>query len=515
MRPITLFIIVSAFVCGVQALTADRPNILFCVADDASYPFMSAYGCKWVRTPGFDRVAREGLLFNRAYTPNAKCAPSRSSLLTGRNSWQLEAAANHWPVFPPKFKVYTEVLTEHGYFVGKTGKGWGPGIANTEEGKARPMTGLPFDKAKAPPPTRGISDNDYATNFAAFLEARPKDTPFCFWFGSLEPHRGYDYGSAVAKGRKTTEIDRIPAFWPDTDAVRTDLLDYALELEHFDSHLLRMLETLEKRGELDNTLVVVTSDNGMPFPRVKGQEYELSNHLPFACMWKKGIRNPGRVIDDYISFIDLAPTYLELAGVKWAGSGMQSTPGRSLTEIFYSEKSGRVVAERDAVVIGKERHDVGRPDDAGYPIRGIVQDGWLYLRNYETGRWPAGDPITGYLNCDGGATKTAVLANRPGDYWQLCFGKRVDEELYNVEKDLDCMNNVATDTQFAARKEALKSRLEKTLRDQQDPRILGNGAIFDKYPYADPSTRDFFNRVKNGEKLKAGWISPSDIDRRE
>ncbi|MBP9874440.1 MAG: sulfatase-like hydrolase/transferase, partial [Haliscomenobacter sp.] len=104
-----------------------RPNILFCLADDVSYPYMSAYGCEWVRTPGFDRVAREGLLFQRAYTPNSKCSPSRSCILTGRNSWQLEEAANHYRFFPSKFLTYVEALSHKGYFVGSTGKAWAPG----------------------------------------------------------------------------------------------------------------------------------------------------------------------------------------------------------------------------------------------------------------------------------------------------------------------------------------------------------------------------------------------------
>jgi N-sulfoglucosamine sulfohydrolase len=505
------------------AAAAERPNILFCIADDASFPYMGAYGCKWTRTPGFDRVAREGLLFTRAYTPNAKCAPSRACILTGRNSWQLEEAANHWCYFPPKFKVFTEVLAENGYVVGKTGKGWGPGVAKTADGAPRDMTGKPFDKLKAPPPASGVSNNDYAANFAAFLDARAahareKEQPFLFWYGGYEPHRGYEFASSLKAGRKVEEIDAVPPFWPDTEKVRTDMLDYALELEHFDTHLLRMIELLEKRGELDNTLIVVTADNGMPFPRVKGQEYEMSNHLPFACMWKKGIRAPGRTVDDYISFIDLAPTFLELAGVAWDAGGMQPSPGKSLTDIFASEKSGRVNPARDHVLIGKERHDIGRPDDVGYPIRGILSDGWLYLHNYEPSRWPACDPLTGYLNCDGSPTKTLVLEGRgsPGDrFWQLCFGKRPAEEFFNAAADPACMNNVATDTQFAERMQAMKERMERELKEQEDPRMFGRGEVFDKYPYAEKRSLDFYNRYKAGEKMNPGWVNATDFDTRE
>ena len=143
-----------------QAAEPKRPNILFAIADDWSFGHASIYGCRWVSTPGFDRVAKEGVLFTRAYTPNAKCSPSRSCILTGRNPWQLDAAANHNPIFPASFKTYPEALAQNGYFVGMVGKGWGPGEAKDAEGKPREMAGRPFDKMHLPPPTSGISGNN-------------------------------------------------------------------------------------------------------------------------------------------------------------------------------------------------------------------------------------------------------------------------------------------------------------------------------------------------------------------
>ena len=217
-----------------------------------------------MKTPAFDRVAREGILFNNAYTPNAKCAPSRACILTGRNSWQLKEAANHICYFPPEFKGWGEALAEHSWFVGHTMKGWGPGVANDASGKARQMTGRAFNARKAEPPTAEISSNDYAGNFAAFLDAAPAGQPWAFWYGAIEPHRGYEFGSGIAKGgKKLADIDRVPGYWPDNETTRTDMLDYAFEVEHFDAHLGRMLAELEKRGLLANTLDVVTSASGL------------------------------------------------------------------------------------------------------------------------------------------------------------------------------------------------------------------------------------------------------------
>ena len=190
------------------------------------------------------------------------------------------------------------------------------------------------------------------------------------------------------------------------------MLDYAYEIEYFDSHLQKMLKKLEETGELENTIVVVTADNGMPFPRIKGQVYEYSNHLPLAIMWPNGIKKPGRVVNDFVNFIDFAPTFLELAGLTVDKAGMQPVSGLSLTDIFYSDKEGTVNPDRNFELVGKERHDVGRPNDEGYPVRGILKDGYLYLRNFKPDRWPAGNPETGYLNCDGSPTKTYILNTR-------------------------------------------------------------------------------------------------------
>jgi len=495
-----------------------RPNILFAIADDWSFGHAGAYGAQWVKTPGFDRVARDGVLFTRAYTPNAKCAPSRAILLTGRNSWQLKEAANHVPFFPAEFKTWAEALGEQGYFTGMTTKGWGPGVAKDAAGKPRQMAGKPFNARRLQPPASGIETGDYAANFEDFLNAAPSDRPWSFWYGALEPHRQYEYGSGVAKGRKKlSDIDRVPGFWPDNEVVRNDMLDYAYEVEHFDRHLQRMLDALEKRGLLDNTIVIVTSDHGMPFPRAKGQAYSYSNHVPMAVMWKQGIKKPGRTVDDYVSFADIAPTVIELAGLKWRETGMQPAAGRSFTEVLFSEKSGRVNPARDHVLVGKERHDVGRPNDWGYPIRGIVKNDVVYLRNYEITRWPTGNPETGYLNCDGGATKTEVLRARADpkqkEYWQLAFGKRPGEELYDLKQDPDCLINLAGNARHRALKRQLRSQLERELRAEGDPRMFGKGHIFDEYVYADEKTRNFYERFMRGEKVRAGWVNESDFEK--
>ncbi len=513
----TLLTIVSLILTANPGRTAERPNILFAIADDWSYGHAGAYACNWVKTPSFDRVAREGILFQRAFTPNAKCAPSRATILTGRYSWQLEEAGNHMAFFPHKFGGFMERLAADGYFAGYTGKGWGPGFANDAGGQPRAITGQPYSSLKARPPAKGISNNDYAGNFGLFLAEAPADQPWVFWYGATEPHRGYEYGSGVRKGKKLSDIQRVPGYWPDNETVRNDMLDYAVEVEHFDTHLGRIIGQLEAAGQLANTLIVATSDHGMPFPRVKGQAYADSNHIPLAIRWPAGIRGTGRVVEDFVNFSDLAPTFLEAAGITEAGPIMQPMSGRSLFDLFRSEDSGQVNPQRDHVLVGKERHDIGRPGNVGYPIRGICKGDWLYIQNFEVERWPAGDPVTGYLNCDGSPTKTDVLnMRRTGEntqFWELCFGKRPAVELYNLVTDPDCVSNIAGMERYADKLEELKTQMETELTEQADPRMFGKGEVFDRYPYSGASTDNFYDRYLRGDKsLQAGWVTPTDFE---
>jgi arylsulfatase A-like enzyme len=293
--------------------------------------------------------------------------------------------------------------------------------------------------------------------------------------------------------------------------VRNDMLDYAFEVEHFDRHLQRMLEELEARGLLENTIILVLADNGMPFPRSKGQNYEIANHLPLAIRWPAGIPAPGRVVDDYISVIDLAPTLLEVAGVSWKDSGMAAATGRSLVPLLQSERSGVLDSTRDHVILGRERNDVGRPNDEGYPVRSIVKNGLLFSRNFEPGRWPGCNPETGYLDCDSSPTKTEILhahrKNVADPFWALAFGKRGAEELYDLHSDPDCVFNLSANPDLTPLKAVLNAQLETELISQQDPRMLGRGAEFDAYPFANDKFRDFYKHFSEGA------LPPKSFDR--
>ncbi len=196
-------------------------------------------------------------------------------------------------------------------------------------------------------------------------------------------------------------------------------------------------------------------------------------------------------MDDFISTRDIAPTFLEAAGLPPAGS----MTGKSFLDVLRSGRNGTIDESRNTALIGKERHDIGRPNNAGYPVRAMRDRKFLYVRNYEPDRWPAGNPETGYTNVDDGPTKTDMLT-RFDRLYQLSFGKRPPEELYLVEKDPDCMENLADNLEYAAIKRQMREKMEELLRGEGDPRMLGRADFFDTILYTGPDKHSYDNWLK-------------------
>ena len=481
--------------------TVKRPNILFAISDDQSYPYASAYGSLGVRTPAFDHVAREGVLFTSAFVASPGCSPSRAAFLTGRYPWQIEAAGTHASSFPAKYVTFPDLLERAGYFIGHTGKGWGPGNWQVS-GRARKPAGPAFNAIKAERSFSGSRAEDYAGNFADFLRRRPAEKPFYFWYGAHEPHRPFEKGAGLKAGKKLADA-LVPAFLPDTPEVRSDLLDYAVEIERFDEHLGRMLKTLHEAGELDNTIVIVTSDNGMAFPRAKANCYEYGLHVPLAIRWGNQIVGGGRSIDDVVSLVDLTPTILEAAGVRHPGQYPMA--GRSLLSILRSqtERSGR--RTRTAVFAARERHSSARYNNLGYPQRAIRTSEYLFIRNFAPERWPAGDPQKyeddgtlgqphgAYHDIDPAPTLDFLIAHREKSpisrYFHLVVDKRSSEELFDIRSDPGCLRNLANDPAYAQVKKRLRAQLNNYLRKTGDPRSSGGGENFETHKRYSPVRR--------------------------
>ncbi len=468
-----LLLLVTALIiasCN-QPAPAERPNILFCIADDWSWPHAGAYGDKVVRTPAFDQLAREGMLFDNAFVSSPSCTPSRNAILTGQHFWRLEEGANLWSTLDTKFPVYPLLLEDAGYFIGSWRKSWGPGDLSAGGYDSIHPAGKVFPKG-----------------FAQFLEARPEDQPFCFWLGASDPHRPYEKGSGKNSGLDINEVE-VPGFLPNNETIRSDIADYYFEVERFDSDVARAIQLLDSLGELENTLIVVTGDNGLPFPRCKGNLYESGVHVPLVVAWGDQIQK-NTSSDALVSLTDLAPTFLELAGVEIP----EIMTGKSLTTILLDDKKAN--AENfDYVVYGRERHTPAQlvPSMDGYPSRAIRTHKYLYIRNLKPDRWPAGvpenatHPINNFADCDGSPSKTFLMENKDNPamqaYYDLSFAKRPAEELYDVTSDPWQLVNLANDPLYEAVRDSLSELLTAELEKTNDPRIVDNGVDFDAYPY--------------------------------
>lgn len=455
-----------------------RPNILFIIADDLSWPHAGAYGEKVVKTPAFDRLAQEGVLFNYAYSASASCTISRNAILTGQQPWRLEEGSVFGDTLPRKFDVFPLLLEEAGYDVAWAGKSWGPGDLKAGGWGNRHPAGRQTRPAGVRP-----------ANFERFLADRPKDRPFFFWFGSTDPHRAYVPGSGAKSGKKIEDVT-VPAFWPDVPEVRHDILDYYVKVERFDRQVGQLVQMLHASGQADNTMVIVTSDHGMPFPRCKADCYDMSNHVPLVIRWPA--KSPGgRVVDDFSSLTDIAPTVLEAAG----GRVPPAMTGRSLMRVLTSEESGLVDPSRDFVVTSYERHGWCRPNGGAYPIRAIRTHRHMYLQNLAPDRWPNGDPHfpnppypgrgTQFMDIDPSPTKTYLIDHSEDPAlarsFAACLAKRPGEELYDMEADPWQLQNLAAEPGHAATKRQLRERLQRHLRETADPRMRGENP-FDYYP---------------------------------
>lgn len=510
-----------------------RPNILFAFADDygryaSCYRGLENAGslCSFVETPNIDRISREGVTFCNAHVPAPSCTPCRSSLLSGRYFWQTRLGAIlAGAVFDKDIPTWPLELEKSGYHVGFTYKVWGPGVAidDSYAGRKNCYTpaghdfnqfsfrasdnreaGMDGEEAKKP-----LYD-EVRGNFRSFLEAREKsdpDAPFAYWWGPTNTHRKWQKGS----GKKLWGIDpdklegHMPAFFPDVHDVREDVADYLGECQAYDSGLGVLLEELEAMGELDNTLVVVSGDHGIPgFPRAKCNLYSIGSEVILTARLPGRIP-AGRTVTDMVNIFSLAPSFLE-AGRCDRPEGMVAP---SLWPLMTGEEES-LSEEDNWVVTGRERHVAhARQWNLPYPTRSIRTKEYTYIRNFKPRRWPMGDPkgmddpdappipwddlqenaYAAYADLDASPTKAWMVHHRGEEEhrenYRLGFDKRPEDELFHNTSDPDQMVNLAEDPAYASVREELRARLMNVLKEQNDPRAVEEECRFEHSPYTD------------------------------
>jgi arylsulfatase A-like enzyme len=522
----------------VHAADAARPNILFCFADDWGR-YASVYANvddrpsinQVIKTPVIDGVAKDGVLFKNAFVTAPSCTPCRSSLLSGQYFFRTgRGAILEGAVWDASIPSYPLLLHDAGYHIGKSYKVWSPGAPAdapyggqqyayekagrdfcrfSERATALVKGGMTFDAAR-----QKILDQ-VRDNFDAFLADRKPGQPFCYWFGPTLTHRPYEKSS----GKALWGIDpdsvrgKLPKFMPDVPEVRADFTDYMGEIQAWDAGVGVLLDRLKAAGELERTLVIVSGDHGMPgVPGGKCNLYDFGLGVGLIARGP-GIK-PGRVVDDYVNLVDLAPTFLEVGGVK----PPDVMTGRSFLDVLHSEKSGQVDPDRTWVVTGRERHvATAREDNLPYPQRAVRTPDFLYIRNFAPDRWPMGSPkftsvtdmpsadalehntFVAFADMDASPTKAWLVRQFGEEDWEwhynYAFGKRPAEELYDLRSDPDQMVNRADDPAYAAQKRELSARLLKVLTDAKDPRVIGDGKTFDRPPFTDVPARPKRDRV--------------------
>lgn len=543
MKTFTIIVFLLLSLCfsgcsGGDPKESRQPNILFVISDDQSFAHTSFEGSPFVNTPAFDRVAREGIYFTNCIAGSPGCAPSRSSIITGRHHWQNEQSGQHAAAWLKKYVPFVDLLEANGYVTGRTGKGVSPFQYARDENdslwRATDAAGITHSNISYEPGTPGdirpsnkIGKLNYFENFRFFLESVRGEDPFFFWYGAAEPHREYEQGSWKRTDKKLSDV-KVPGFFPDNDVIRGDLLDYAVEIEWFDYHLEQMLEYLEETGELENTIVIVTSDNGMPFPRAKANSYEYGIHVPLAVRYPKNFPG-GRVVNDLVGFSDLAPTILELTGT--SPEGMMPMTGKSFLNILQSKEDSNVDSSRKYAFSGRERHSSSRYQNWGYPQRSIRSEDYLLVWNIKPDRWPAGAPQRikpntssellplhgieedgvhhtewAYTDIDGSPTKSYIIENwqneEVSEYFQLALNKRPEYEMFDVKDDPDNLNNLIGESHVETVEKEMKKVLMEELEKTGDPRVTGpDKEVFDSYPRYSP-IREFPQPRKIDREIK-------------
>ena len=524
-----IFAIVVATVNLVVASEPKRPNILFAFADDWGR-FASAYAKldgpgtinDVLKTPSFDRLANEGVLFRRTFVSAPSCTPCRSALLSGQHFWRTgRGAILRGAVWDGTHAAWPLLLRDSGYHIGETYKVWSPGTpgdAPFGAGKhgyeraggrfnqfSQTVTKLVADGKPLEAAKQELYDEVLA-NFNAFLQDRKPDQPFCYWFGPTNVHRKWIKGS----GKKLWGIDpdqlqgKMPPFLADVPEIREDLADYFGEVQAYDTMLGLLVKRLEEIGESNNTLIAVSGDHGAPgFPHGKCNLYDFGSSVSLAIRWPG---TPGnRVVDDLITLPDLAPTFLEAAGIV----PPDAMTGRSLMNILKSDRSGQVEPQRTAVYIGRERHvENARADFMPYPQRAVRTHEYLYIINFRPDRYPLGDhyrlngsnpPTAEELtedtrvslpDEDAGPAKAWLVSQRDNSQWkwlfQHAYDKRPREELYDLKVDPHQMKNVANDAKYADIRRQLELQLMTELSSTGDPRLVDGGKFFETPPMAGP-----------------------------
>ncbi|MGF1579397.1 MAG: sulfatase [Gemmataceae bacterium] len=413
--------------------TKQRPNIVIIIADDVGWNDLGCYGHPHIRTPNLDKLAKEGMRFTAAFLTTSSCSPSRCSIMTGRYPHSTGAPELHQPL-PANQVVFAGLLKRAGYYTASVGK-WHLGNAAKENFDAVVQRGGPSG----------------CKNWVKVLKERPRQKPFFLWLAAVDAHRPYAK-NAIAKPHTPKDVV-VPPFLPDNRETRKDLALYYDEITRMDDYIGRVMAELAQQGVAENTIVIFISDNGRPFPRCKTTLYDSGIKTPFIVRWP-GHVDPGTVCNNLVSVVDIAPSMIEIAGLRQS----PTFQGRSFVKMLKDPKA----KIRDYVHGEHNWHDFKAYE------RAVRSSKYLYIKNAVPE--VAGTPPADAVRSPTYQTMIKLHANgKLPKKQQGCFLKpRPTEELYDIRKDPFCLNNLATSKKHSYQLRVMRAQLLQWKRATND-----------------------------------------------
>lgn len=444
-----IFSALSIVSCNNTLKEVNKPNIVLIIADDLAWDDLGCYGHPHIQTPNIDKLASEGMLFNNAFLTASSCSPSRASIITGKYPHQTDAEQLHWPL-PPNQITFVERLMKAGYWTGQAGK-WHLGEA--VKNRFHKIMEVPVSGFQLKPDgTMNTATNESGCeDWIPILNARDKNKPFFLWLAAVDPHRNYKTG--IIKNPHPLDKIVTPPYVPDTKIVREDFALYYDEVSRLDSFVGDFIAELEKQHLSENTLVLFISDNGRPFPRDKTTLYDGGIKTPWIVKWPQKIKSHSEC-NSLVSSIDIAPTFLHLAGI----NNNEGFEGKNFAELLYRPKT----KIRTSVYAEDNWHDFEEYS------RAIRTERFKYISNFypDLPNTPSADALRSItflemqkLNDEGKLNKTQMA----------CFiAPRPTEELYDILNDPFELNNLADKVDFNERLVELRGEMERMRLETND-----------------------------------------------
>ncbi|MDP6557466.1 MAG: sulfatase [Pirellulaceae bacterium] len=430
-----------------HSAAAEQPNVLIIMADDCTFNDLPLYGGQNARTPNIDRLASQGLTFDRAYLSSAMCQPCRSELFSGQYPMRNGCAWNHSASRSTTISM-PQRLGKLGYHVGIAGKI-----------HVKPATAFPFEKVGGFDPScvRNPTRPHDVANVRAFMSA---DDPFCLVIALVEPHVPWVMGDPT---QYPPAKIKLPPNIADTVRTRQDFSRYLAEITYMDGQVGEILETLDKTGKSGETLVLFTSEQGAQFPGCKWTNWDTGLHTAVVARWPGKIA-AGMRTDAMIQYADVLPTLLDIGG---SDSIVKELDGTSFLSVLIGKRN-----THRAFAYGMHNN---LPEGPAYPIRTVTDGTHRYIRNLSPNeiyieKHVMGSRGDGALNNPYWATWVWSSQTDPQIYELVKrYSLRPSEALYHTATDPYEMANLAMDAASKPITSRLAAELERWMKSQGDP----------------------------------------------